>query len=84
VCGLCCEAMTSSQIDLNLPEGWSCWVELQQTLEGAYFGKAELRQGYTQRCVLVIAQQLTREAVLERLKCRAEHFILEWNSRPPP
>ena len=74
------EAMTASLMDLNLPEGWSCWVELQ-TLEGAYFGKAELRQGNTQRCILVIAQQLTREAALERLKCRAEHFIQEWSDR---
>ena len=76
--------MPASLLDITLPEGWTCWVELQQTLEGDYFGKAEIRQGNSQRCVLVIAQQLTREAVLERVTYRAEHFIQEWNGRPAP
>jgi len=76
--------MTASLIDLDLPEGWRCWVELQLTPEGAYFGKAELREGRVQRCVLVIAQQPTREAALERVKCRAHQFIQEWSTRPAP
>jgi hypothetical protein len=74
--------MTTSLIDLDLPEGWSCSVELQQTPEGAYVGKAALRQGHTQRCVLVIAQQLTQEAAITRMKYQAGQFIEDWNSRP--
>ena len=76
--------MTASLTDLDLPEGWRCRVELQRTPEGAYVGKAELREGHVQRCVLVIAQQSTREAALERVKCRARQFIQEWNTRSAP
>jgi len=73
--------MTAALANLGLPEGWSCWLELQQTAEGAYAGKAELREGAAQRCVLVISQQPSREAALERLKFRAEYFIQEWAVR---
>lgn len=74
-------AMTATRIDLDLPEGWSCWFELQQSAEGACSGKAELREGNEPRCVLVIAQQPTREAVIERLKFRADYFVGEWRMR---
>jgi hypothetical protein len=67
--------------DLGLPHGWTCWPELKQNAEGAFMGKAELRQGSASRCVFVIAQQPTREAALARLKLRADHFIEEWEIR---
>lgn len=74
-------AMDATHIDLDLPEGWSCWLELQQSPEGAYSGKAELREGNDPRCVLVIAQQPNREALIERLKFRADYFVGEWRMR---
>lgn len=73
--------MDATHIDIDLPEGWSCWLELQQSPEGAYSGKAELREGHERRCVLVIAQQPTREAVIERLRFRADYFVGEWRMR---
>jgi len=73
--------MTATVVQLDLPPDWSCRLELQQTADGAYAGKAELREGAAQRCVLVIAQQPSREAALERLKFRAEYFIQEWAIR---
>uniref|UniRef100_UPI000D37E1C0 hypothetical protein n=1 Tax=unclassified Variovorax TaxID=663243 RepID=UPI000D37E1C0 len=74
--------MTPERPDFDLPEGWTCWVELTQAPEGTFGGKAELRQGRVQRCVFVLAQQPTREAALERVKFRARHFVDEWASRP--
>lgn len=73
--------MDPTRIDLDLPAGWSCWLELQPSSEGTYSGKAELREGSEPRCVLVIAQQPSREAVIERLKFRADYFVGEWRLR---
>ena len=73
--------MTASLTELDLPEGWTCWVELTQEPEGFCAGKAELRQGNTQRCVLVVTQQATREAAIECMKFRAARFIEEWSTR---
>ena len=69
--------------DLGLPDGWVCKVELKEDAEGRFSGKAELRQGHDARCVFVLAQQLTRDAVLERLKVRTDQFIAEWQTRRP-
>lgn len=66
--------------DLDLPPGWSCWLELKDD-EGACSGKAELREGRETRCVFVLAQTPTREEVLSRLQLRADHFINEWRAR---
>lgn len=73
--------MSSSVLDLDLPAGWKCYVTLTQNAEGAFFGKAELRQGGEARCVFVIAQQHSREAARVRLQCRVDHFIQEWEAR---
>ena len=75
--------MTISKIpDFDLPEGWTCWVDLKEAPEGTYTGKAELRQGREQRCVFVLAQQPSREAALERVRFRAKFFVDEWVTRP--
>lgn len=65
---------------LNLPAGWTCWLELKND-DGMCSGKAELREGRETRCVLVLAQKPTREEVLSRLQQRADHFIEEWQPR---
>lgn len=66
--------------EIHLPEGWTCWLELQDD-DGTCSGKAELREGRETRCVLVLAQQPTREEVLRRLQLRADHFIRDWQVR---
>lgn len=68
--------------DFDLPEGWTCQVDLKKAPEGTYAGKAELRQGRVQRCVFVLAQQPSREAALERVRFRARFFVDEWMTRP--
>ncbi|WP_369656270.1 hypothetical protein [Variovorax sp. V213] len=73
--------MATSLMDFDLPEGWSCSVELELTTEGVYAGRAELRHEFTQCCVLVVTQQPTREAALECMKSRAARFVEEWNTR---
>jgi hypothetical protein len=76
--------MSQETTDFELPEGWTCWVDLEQAPEGTFAGKAELRQGRVQRCVFVLAQQPSREAALERVKFRARYFVDEWMTRPRP
>ncbi|MDQ0083851.1 hypothetical protein J2W35_004217 [Variovorax boronicumulans] len=73
--------MTQDPVDFNLPEGWTCRLDLKETLEGTYAGKAELRQGRVQRCVFVLTQQPSREAALERVRFRARYFVDEWTTR---
>jgi hypothetical protein len=73
--------MTQDPADFNLPEGWTCRVDLEETLEGTYTGKAELRQGRVQRCVFVLTQQPSRDAALERVRFRARYFVDEWTTR---
>jgi hypothetical protein len=73
--------MPDSLLAPDLPVGWTCRIDLNSTPEGTYSGKAELRFEGEQRCVLVIAQQPSREAALHRVKIRAEFFVSEWTSR---
>jgi hypothetical protein len=73
--------MTASLMNFDLPEGWSCAVELELAVEGVYAGRAELRHELTQCCVLVVTQQPTREAALQCMKFQAARFVEEWNSR---
>ena len=75
--------MTTLNECIELTEGWTCWIELQQGEDGFFNGKAEIRQGRTQRCVLVIARQPTREAALARVRRRADQFVQEWTIRAP-
>lgn len=70
--------MTHKLPDFDLPEGWTCSMDLKEAPEGTYAGKAELRQGRVQRCVFVVAQQPSREAALERVRFRARYFVDEW------
>lgn len=74
--------MATNYEDFDLPEGWSCRVELKQELEGTFGGRAELWWGHTQRCVFVLAEQPSREIALVRMKARIDQFIQEWNTRP--
>jgi hypothetical protein len=75
--------MPAASMDIDLPEGWSCSVALEISLDGAYAARAELRHEITQCCVLLVTQQPTREAALECMKARAFRFIEEWNARSP-
>ena len=63
----------------DLPDDWSCIVELVDAPDGASSGKAELQELRQTRCVFVVTRQPSREAALERLKFRAHHFIEEWD-----
>lgn len=74
--------MSNKVPEFDLPDGWSCRVELKSDTEGTFGGKAELLQGRTTRCVLVLAQQPTRETALDRMRARAGAFIAEWETRP--
>ena len=75
--------MPAVLMDSDPPEGWSCSVELEISLDGAYTARAELRHEITRCCVLLVTQQPTREAALECMKSRASRFIEEWNARSP-
>lgn len=74
--------MLNSSLAPDLPAGWTCRIDLNPSPEGTFSGKAELSFKGAQRCVLVIAQQPSREAALGRVKYRAEFFVSEWSSRP--
>jgi hypothetical protein len=37
--------MTQDPADFNLPEGWTCRLDLKETLEGTYAGKARPNSG---------------------------------------
>jgi hypothetical protein len=65
-----------------LPPGWSCNVELAQNTDGAYAGRAVVTLEGVERCVLLISQQPSEAAALERISIRAQYFISEWMSRP--
>lgn len=60
---------------IDLPEGWTCLLELQQAPDGTFSGKAELRHGRRTRCVLVLTQCPTRQAALDLFQLRARSYI---------
>lgn len=70
--------MDSSRLDLRVPEGWTCWVELMRTPSGTYAGIAELSLSGIPRCALVITQQLSWDAAVARATLRASHFVRQW------
>lgn len=70
--------MDNVRLAIQVPAGWACWVELVRTQHGTYAGLAELSHAGIPRCALVITQQLSWEAALERTKVRADHFVRQW------
>jgi hypothetical protein len=73
--------MSEELLDLNLPVGWTCWLELTSSADGAFSGKAELRHDRETRCVFLLAQKSSRAEVLKRLQLRADEFFDEWQAR---
>ncbi len=62
--------MTTTVVDFDFPQGWSCWLELQQTVDGTYAGKGgqgRTARGNLQRCVLTISQQPSCDSARERI-----------------
>jgi len=72
--------MDTARLDLRVPAGWSCWVEFMRTPRGTYVGFAELSQSGIPRCALVITQQLSWDAAVERATLRADHFVRQWGA----
>ena len=70
--------MDNVRLAIEVPAGWTCWVDLVRTQHGTYAGLAELSFGNVPRCALVITQQASWEAALERTKVRADHFVRQW------
>ncbi|MET3494683.1 hypothetical protein [Variovorax boronicumulans] len=70
--------MDKLRLVIEVPAGWACWVELVRTHHGSYAGFAQLSHAGVPRCALVITQQLSWEAALERTKVRADHFVRQW------
>ena len=70
--------MDTVRLDIHVPEGWACWIELARTPHGTYAGFAELSHQGIARCALVITRQLSWEAAVERATVRADHFVRQW------
>ncbi|MBJ2155208.1 hypothetical protein [Variovorax sp. IB41] len=76
--------MDTVRLDIHVPEGWACWIELARTHHGTYAGLAELSQHGVARCALVITQQLSWESAVERATLRADHFVRQWTPQRSP
>lgn len=72
--------MDTARLDIAVPAGWKCWIELKRTPSGTYAGIAELSLSGIPRCALVITQQLSWDAALERATLRADHFVRQWGT----
>lgn len=70
--------MDTARLDIEVPEGWTCWIELTRTPSGTYAGIAELNLRGVHRCALVITQQLSWDAARDRATLRAGHFVKQW------
>ncbi|RUR65647.1 hypothetical protein EJP67_01095 [Variovorax guangxiensis] len=70
--------MDGARLALSVPDGWTGWLELMRTPSGTYAGIAELSFSGVPRCALVITQQLSWDAAVERATLRAEHFVRQW------
>lgn len=70
--------MDSARLVLNVPEGWTGWIELMRTPSGTYAGICELSLRGIPRCALVITQQLSWDSAVERATVRAGHFVRQW------
>jgi hypothetical protein len=70
--------MDGARLALSVPDGWTGWLELMRTPSGTYAGIAELSFSGIPRCALVITQQLSWDAAVERATLRADHFVRQW------
>jgi hypothetical protein len=70
--------MDTARLDIAVPAGWRCWIALTRTPNGTYAGIAELSLSGIPRCALVITQQLSWDAAVERATLRADHFVRQW------
>jgi len=70
-------SMSAEATTINLPEGWTCSLELRRGLDGTFGGRAELLQGHSVRCVLMLTQRPTRDAAIEQFQRRMESFIAD-------
>lgn len=73
--------MDTVRLDIEVPEGWACWIELARTPKGTYAGLVELSLAGIPRCALVITQQLSWDAAIQRATLRADHFVRQWVDR---
>jgi hypothetical protein len=71
--------MCSLRLDIPVPEGWTCWIEIVRTEHGTYAGMAELTFRGMQRGAVVLMRHPTRDAAAERAAVRADHFIRQWD-----
>jgi hypothetical protein len=53
-------------------------MELARTRHGTYAGFAQLSHQGIARCALVITQQLSWDAAVQRATVRAGHFVRQW------
>jgi len=75
------EQMPREPAQFELPDEWTCSIELRNCVDGGCAGTAEMRQGREVRCLLVVAMLPSREEALERMRFRADHFIRDWSKR---
>lgn len=74
--------MNPPRLDLDVPEGWSCWMELTRTPDGSYSGVADLALRGVHRCYLVITRQRSRDEAVQRATVRADHYVRQWPPQP--
>lgn len=73
--------MDTIRLDIPVPEGWACWMDIARTRHGSYAGFAELSHQGIALCALVITQQLSWESAVQRATLRADHFVRQWMPR---
>ena len=66
--------MTATILALQLPDGWSSSVLIDQTRNGRYAGTAELSFEGASWGMLVFMQQPSMDAALAHVKLRAAQF----------
>jgi len=66
-----------------LPAGWTFHLKLEPDADGEYGGEAELWEGPSLRCRMLLTRYGTdRSAALARVNARVEHWLSEWLARP--
>jgi len=66
-----------------LPPGWRLDLKMAPDADGELGGVAELWQGDTLRCRLVLTRYgQDRAAALARVNTRVEYWVSEWLARP--
>ena len=67
--------MMDPRLDLDLPRGWDCRVELKRNVDCSFNSKVEIRRHGMACCVVIQLNQPTQEEAMQKLAASVRAYL---------